>query len=146
MHEQPTCTRLSKTPTSDGRHLAGLVCGVPEYIRVPEGKGSRKKLDETDAEAVQVNARQIELKMKAHRLRHLFRRARNLHRNQSKHRPEDEALHRRFRSGELEREFYECAREHGYGLVRSTGEMLQAGSVAPRTGAKRRMPSSSPER
>ena len=77
-------------------------------------------------EAVDEKHRQVQLKMEVHRLRHQFRQAKALHRNQRAITKHNRELYQKWLSGELTQELDECTRAHGYGKLQSTGEMLQS--------------------
>ena len=53
----------------------------PEYLRE---RARARRVDETNAEAVNEKQRQVQLKMKAHSLRHQVRQAKALQRDESK--------------------------------------------------------------
>ena len=94
----------------------------PQYLQ--ERERSRKQ-DESNQEAMEVKRRQVELKMKVHRLRHQVRQAKVMHRNPHKITRENRGLYQRWRSGQLGDELEEYTRVHGYGKLESTGEVLR---------------------
>ena len=69
--------------------------------------------------------RQVQLKMKAHSLRHQVRQAEALQRDESKITKDNRQLYDKLLTGKLSEELDECTLAHGYGKVESTGEMLQ---------------------
>ena len=101
----------------------------PEYL---QEKARAQKLDESNAEAVDGKNRQVQLKLKVHRLRHQVRQAKRLHRNQNLIKEDNRKLYQKWVTGKLAEELDECTRTHGYGKLQSTGEMLQTGSLATR--------------
>ena len=74
---------------------------------------------------------QAELKVKVNKLRRIYRQTTALKRKvainpECKLRPLQSEQLRRLTSGELEAELDQLTREHGYGLIRSTDELLAA--------------------
>ena len=94
----------------------------PEYLRE---RARAQRVDETNAEAVNEKQRQVQLKMKAHSLRHQVRQAKALQRDESKITKDNRQLYDKWLTGKLSEELDECTLAHGYGKVQSTGEMLQ---------------------
>ena len=104
---------------------------APQYLKE---KARAQKLDEANAEAVNEKNRQLDLKMRVHRLRHQVRQAKALVRNQKAITPNNQNLYDDWLSGRLTEELDECTKAHGYGKLQSTGEMLEiSGFRGPRT-------------
>ena len=95
----------------------------PQYL---QEKTRAQKLNETNAEAVNEKHRQVQLKMKVHRLRHQVRQAKALHRNQRAITKDNHKMYKKWLSGEISQELHECTQANGYGKLESTGEMLQS--------------------
>ena len=84
----------------------------PEYQR--EARRAQK-VDGANAHAVNKKRGQVQLKLRAHRLRGQIRRAKALRRRQSAIMSGPERkLHQDWCSGKLERELEECTLAHGY--------------------------------
>ena len=125
---------LVKHPTAK---LHSLLESWAKYLESPEYKKERaraRKVDESDAQAILEKSRQVELKMKVHRLRHQVRQAKALHRQRHRITNDGKLLlpylknrdvYYRWLSGGLTAELEECTREHGFGKLEATGELLQ---------------------
>ena len=69
--------------------------------------------------------RQLQLKLRVHHLRHQVRQAKALERNPNAITDKNQKLYDDWKSGKLTQELDEYTRQHGYGKLHSTGEMLQ---------------------
>ena len=103
------------------------------YLASPQHQQQTRRaqlVDKANAHAVNKKRRQVQLKLRAHRLRHQMRRAKALHRRQSAIvSGPDRKLYQDWRSGKLDEEVDERTRAHGYGQLQSTGEMLRCGGL-----------------
>ena len=100
-----------------------------EYLESAEyrkEKARSQKLDKTNEEAMNEKRQNLKLKMRVHRLRHQVRQAKALDRNPKAITDKNQKLLEEWKSGKLIKELDECTREHGYGNLHSTGEMLEA--------------------
>ena len=99
------------------------------YLASPQYQQETRRaqmVDKANAHAVNKKRRQVQLKLRVHRLRHQIRRARALDRRQSAIMSgPDRKLYQDWRSGKLDEELDECTRAHGYGKLDSTGEFCR---------------------
>ena len=104
-----------------------------QYLASPEYQRETRraqKVDEANAHAVNKKRGQVQLKLRAHRLRDQIRRAKALRRRQSAFVSGPERkLHQDWCSGKLDKELEECTLAHGYGKLPSTGEILGCGGL-----------------
>ena len=104
-----------------------------QYLDSPQYQQETRRaqiVDKTNRRAAKKKRRQVQLKMRVHRLRHQVRRAKALDRDQSaiKSGP-DRKLYQDWLSGKLDEAVDECTRAHGYGKLQSTGEILRCGGL-----------------
>ena len=123
---------LVKHPTAT---LHSLLESWAKYLESPEYLKERaraRKVRVSDAEATLEKSRQVELKMKVHRLRHQVRQAKALHRKPHKITSDNRDLYYRWLSGGMTAELEECTRDHGFGKLEATGELLQTSGFSRR--------------
>ena len=103
------------------------------YLASPQYQQETRRaqmVDKANAHAVNKKRRQVQLKLRVHRLRRQIWRAKALHRHQSAIMSgPDRKLYQYWRSGKLDGEVDECTRAHGYGKLQSTGEILRCGGL-----------------
>ena len=104
-----------------------------QYLASPEyQRESRRaqKVNGANVHVVNKKRGQVQLKLRAHRLRDQIRRAKALRRCQSAFVSGPERkLHQDWCSGKLDEELEECTRVHGYGKLPPTGEILGCGGL-----------------
>ena len=102
----------------------------PEYLAE---KARSRKLDKNNADAVAEKNQQLQLKLRVHYLRNQVRQATKLERNQNAITDKKQKkLLDDYLSGKLTEELDQLTRQHGYGKVHSTGEMLQVSGFPAR--------------
>jgi hypothetical protein len=114
---------LLKHPTAMVNTLLELWA---QYMESDEYLKEKVRAQEADENNLAEKNRLLDLKIRVHRLRHQVRLARSLHRNPNAITDKNRKVYEEWRSGELSEELDLLTRDHGYGKLQATGEMLES--------------------